>query len=168
MLARFVLEYCYNKEIKGIKMTTRFENRTIQPKIAIAILKATELLERFSPMILELLRKDDFGYDSGLGHSVVIKLLQAKKPIGVYTYRKRFTAAVGYFDGEAIHINLAKIDSMGESDIVGLLLHEYSHYSGFHHTDAGFWGRRRSNYKTENKVLYSVPYFISENISRWV
>lgn len=148
-------------------MITRFENKTVHKKIALAVTLATTLLTPFSPMVKDIAAKTDFQYDSGPGDFVSTTLLAERKPIQVFTYRKAFTKAVGYFDGQAIYINLAKVDSMTELDLAGLLLHEYSHYCGFHHTDPGFWGRRRANYKTINKCLYSVPYWISENIGMW-
>lgn len=147
----------------------RFVNKTGDGKVDIAINAAEELLKEQSKMMVELRSKQDWRYDSGSGADVVANLLKEKAVIPVYFWSSwRPTSAVGYFDGAAIHINKSKMPFFSTADLLGLLLHEYSHYQGFHHVDPGWLGRRRANYKTEEKCLYSVPYFISENVARWL
>lgn len=139
----------------------RFKNRTVHSKIDHAIWDAHRLLQPESSMMKTLEAKQDFKFGSGAGRDVVIGLLFPLVPLQVFTYRpiNPFTSAIGYFDGEATHINSRKLPAMEHKDIVANLLHEYSHYAGFKHGN---------NYKTQEKVLYSVPYYISENINRWL
>ena len=139
----------------------RFKNCTVHTKITHAIKSAEMLLTPISPMIEELKLKNDFEFNSGTGEMVAKDLLLMQAPINVYTYKpwNPWTAAMGYFDGSAIHINARKLDLFSHNDLVGLLLHEFSHYVGFQHGN---------NYKTEYKCKHSVPYYISENINRWV
>jgi hypothetical protein len=147
----------------------RFENKTLDVAVSYAILNADLLLRDGSKMIEEIKLKNDFRYDSGPGGDVVRELLKVKAPIEVYWWSPwRPTSAVGYFDGQAIHINKRKAPYFTTVDFLGLMLHEYAHYQGFHHADPGWWGQRRANYKTEQKVKHSVPYFISENVGRWI
>lgn len=137
-----------------------FNNRTLSKKIDAATYGANLLLINDSPMMVELGLKNDFQYDSGTGEEVVKKILAFNKTTQVFTYRpwNRFTSALGYSSNGEIHINIRKLDSIEFNDLVGLLCHEYLHCVGFHHGN---------NYKTNHKCLYSVPYFVSENISKW-
>ena len=139
----------------------RFDNRTLDPRITEACLVAERLLTSMSKMMIELEEKNDWKYNSGTGKEVYKKLNDYKEPIKVFTYKpfNPWTAAVGYFDGESIHINIRKLPDMTVSDIIANLCHEYSHYCGFTHGN---------NYKTQDKCLYSVPYYISENIPKWL
>jgi hypothetical protein len=72
-----------------------------------------------------------------------------REPINVYCYKPfyPFSKAIGYYDGEAIWINLRKMEVMGLNDLVGLFLHEYAHYCGYKHGN---------NYKSKDK-LFKVP-----------
>jgi hypothetical protein len=110
---------------------------------------------------LELGTKDNFGYDSGDGYNVAYKLIHGRDNVPVFFYKpfNPWSAAMGYSDGKAIYINSRKFASFAREDLIGLLLHEYSHIAGFSHGN---------NYKTEEKCLFSVPYFISENVKRWL
>lgn len=139
----------------------RFDNRTIDAKIDIACFEASKLLTAMSKMMLEIEDKNDFKYESGKGQEVYKNLLITRQPIKVFTYRpfNPWTSAIGYFDGESIHINIRKLPLMSIVDITANLLHEYAHYCGYSHGN---------NYKTKEKCLYSVPYWISENIGRWL
>lgn len=141
----------------------KFDNRSNDPKIKEAILKATELLWNISsPMIESISKKNDWKYNSGTGEEIAVKLaLLFCKPLPVFTYRPKnpFTRAVGYYDGKAMHINIKKLAYMEHKDIVANLLHEYAHHCGYGHGN---------NYKTQEKCLYSVPYFISENVGKWL
>jgi predicted SprT family Zn-dependent metalloprotease len=110
-------------------------------------------------MANDLTMKTDWKY--GTKGDVLKTLLQEREPIHLFTYRpwNPFTKAIGYFDGKDIHININKLPRLSNSDLVGLLLHEYAHYCGFTHGN---------NYKTEEKCLYSVPYYLSENVEKWL
>lgn len=139
----------------------RFRNNIIDPKVSEAIKKAEDLLMAGSNMINELTEKNDFKFNSGSGVQVALNLILAREPINVYTYKPfyPFSKALGYYDGEAIWINIRKMQVMNVDSLVGLLLHEHSHYCGYTHGN---------NYKSKEKVLYSVPYFLSENVEKWL
>jgi len=138
----------------------RFQNNVIHRNIAHAIVHAERLLEADSPMIKELQHKYDWAYNSGSSAEVICKLLEERDLVCVFTYRpwNPFTKSMGYFDGKAIHININKLDSFDFSELVGLLLHEYAHYCGFMHGN---------NFKTDHKCKFSVPYYLSHNITKW-
>jgi hypothetical protein len=146
---------------KGQEVKNHFDNRTLNRDLNDAIDKANEMLVYNSPMMLELLSKDDFKYNSGLGFTVHEKIVGFNKTVPVFFYKpfNPWSAAMGYSDGKSIYINSRKFPSMVFSDVVGLLLHELMHQVGFNHGN---------NYKTEDKCLYSVPYFVSENVGKWV
>lgn len=136
----------------------RFVNNTYDVTVNRAIESACELLTLYSKMANDLTLKTDWKY--GVRGDVLKTLLIERKPIEIFTYRpwNPWTKAIGYFDGKAIHINIKRLP-MDTTDLTGLLLHEYSHYCGYTHGN---------NYKTEDKCLYSVPYFISENVEKWL
>jgi hypothetical protein len=147
----------------------RFVNKTGLLIVDKAALSAERLLSDTSKMMMEVVRKNDWQYGSGTGAEVHYRLLDctAETEVSIYFPGYKFSKAVGEFDGGSIKINGYKINSFTEMFIAGLLLHEHSHKAGFHHIDPGWWGRKRANYKTENKCKYSVPYFLSENVGRW-
>ena len=136
----------------------KFKNCVIDNKVAHAIRQAEELLRKDSTMIKELSGKKDFKFESV---DVVYKLLMDKDPVSVFTYKSwnPFTKAIGYFDGKAIFLNVKFLEKFDFSQVCGTLLHEYAHYCGFKHGN---------NFKTEEKCLYSVPYFLSENVTKWI
>jgi hypothetical protein len=139
----------------------RFQNLTNQQKISDAILIAENLLSFKSNMMTEIKLKNDFKYGSGTGENVFQELYKDHPIVNIYTYRSfnPWSAAIGYSDGKAIYTNVRKLPSMSVVDVVGNILHEYAHYCGFSHGN---------NYKTEEKCLYSVPYYLSENIEKWI
>jgi hypothetical protein len=139
----------------------RFRNCIISHEINHAIKQVEKLLNVDSSMIKELQSKNDWRFNSGTSGEVIVKLLEDREPINVYTYRpwNPFSKAVGYYDGKAIHISVKALESFNFEKLCGLLVHEYSHYCGFSHGN---------NYKTDEKCKYSVPYFLSENITKWV
>jgi hypothetical protein len=139
----------------------RFINNTLNPEIDYAIQIANSLLNEDSPMIKAVLNKTDWKYNSGTPTAIAHKLLEARNPINIYAYADYNTKAIGYFDGKNIYVNTAK--GIKGIDLVGILIHEYSHYCGFNHGTGWF-----RNYKTKAKCLYSVPYYLSENIYLWV
>jgi hypothetical protein len=139
----------------------KFKDCTTNLKVIEAISIADKLLSPYSKMLNEIYSKDDFKYESGQGATIANKLVYTEGPVKVFFYKpwNPWTKAIGYSDGIAIHINKRIIDSLEHADLVGLLLHEWSHHCGFHHGN---------NYKTKDKVLYSVPYYISENVGKWI
>lgn len=139
----------------------RFLNLSGKKEIELACTVATGLLHPSSSMMKDLIQKNDWKYNSGSGADVVSKLVAPRPAIEVYTYRPKnpWTSALGYFDGKAIHVNIRKLPYLSAIELIGLKLHEYSHYCGLTHGN---------NYKTQEKCLHSVPYFISENVSRWL
>ena len=138
-----------------------FENRTLDKSINAAIITANEMLNGSSKMMLELSHKNDFKFNSGDGETVWLKIVNYKGVTPVFFYKpfNPWTSAMGYSDGKAIYLNSRKFDSFTFSDLVGLLLHEKLHIIGFGHGN---------NYKTSDKCLYSVNYFVSENVRKWL
>jgi hypothetical protein len=134
---------------------------TTQAKISEAILIAEKLLDVNSPMMNEIRLKNDFKYNSGKGVDIFLNLLKERPLVKVFTYKPwyAYSKAIGYSDGVSIHINIRKLPSMDVLDVVGNLVHEYCHVASYNHAN---------NYKTEEKVKFSVPYFCSENIKRWI
>lgn len=139
----------------------RFRCNIIDPKVVEAVKKANDLLQAGSNMIFDVSNKDDFKYNSGHGTQIALNLILVREPINLYTYKPiyPFSKALGYYDGEAIWINIRKMQAMNQDALIGLLLHEYAHYCGYKHGN---------NYKSKDKVLYSVPYYLSENVSKWL
>lgn len=140
----------------------RFINQTTSSRISDAIVEAEKLLDPNSRLASDILWKDDWKYNSGTPKNIYTLLFEVEwKPISIYTYRPKnpFSKAIGYFDGKAIHINIRKLPQISGEGLVGLCLHEYAHACGFTHG---------SNWKTKEKCEKSVPYFLSENISRWL
>lgn len=139
----------------------KFQNNVINKNVAAAIVDAERLLRPESKMMQELRLKNDFKYNSGTGEEVYNKIVNCDVIAPVFTYRPFWfrSKVLGYADGKAIYLNLYKLDKLNHTEVVGLCLHEYLHMAGFNH---------KSNFKTQDKVLYSVPYFVSEGISRWI
>ena len=139
----------------------RFKNNVISQDVAFAIMVAEKMLSEDSMMMRELQNKNDFKYNSGSGIEVYNKILACTVIAPVFTYRPKlpWSKAMGYSDGKAIHLNLRKLDGLNLPELVGLLAHEAAHICGFSHG---------SNFKNKEKVNHSVPYFISENIQRWL
>lgn len=139
----------------------RFRNNVIDTKVNEAVKKANDLLQAGSNLIEHISTKDDFKYNSGMGVQIALNLILARDPINVYTYKPfyPFSKALGYYDGDAIWINIRKMEVLDISQLIGLLVHEYAHYCGYKHG---------SNYKSKEKCLYSVPYYLSENIKLWI
>lgn len=140
---------------------SRFDNRTLDKSINAAIIVANYLLYGSSNMMEELSNKNDWRYNSGDGELVFLKIVNYKGITPVFFYKpfNPWTKAMGYSDGKAIYLNSRKFKDFSFNDLVGLLCHEYLHMVGFSHGN---------NYKTEEKCLYSVNYFVSENIGKWI
>lgn len=140
---------------------SRFDNRTLDKSINAAIVISNSILGPHSEMLHDISNKDDFKYNSGTGDEIVNKILKCDKIAPIFFYKpfNPFTKAMGYSDGKAIYLNSRKFKDFSFNDLVGLLCHEYLHMVGFSHGN---------NYKTEEKCLYSVNYFVSENIGKWI
>jgi hypothetical protein len=139
----------------------RFDNKTLNKEIDAAINIAESLLLHNSKMMVDILSKDDFKYNSGLGIEVHGKIINCKKVAPVFLYKpfNIFSKAVGYSNGKEVYLNSRKLQYFKPEDVIGLLIHEYSHIAGMGHGN---------NYKTQEKCLYSVPYYLSENIGKWL
>ena len=139
----------------------RFQVNIISKEVKAAAILAEGLFDYQSAMMHELAEKDDFKYGAGFGWQVVAKIRAYDKTIPVFSYRPWyvFSKAIGYSDKRGIHINLNKLKSMSPEDIVSWLVHEASHQVGFTHS---------SNYPSEFKNNFSVPYFLSSNVERWL
>ncbi len=138
-----------------------FRNCIIDKKMVHAIKWAESLLKASSPMIMDLLQKTDWKYNSGSSSDVVLCLLTPREPVNVYTYRpwNPFSRSIAYTDGKSINFNINKIGQLSESEIAGSLLHEYSHICGFTHGN---------NFPSEDKNKFSVPYYLSQNVKKWI
>lgn len=141
----------------------RFQNNVLSKKVAAAVIDAEILLDPlFSLMLKEFKNKNDFKYNSGTGDEVYTKIAECNVVAPIFTYRPKWpwSKALGMTQDGAIHLNVYKIEAMSHEDLVGLLVHEYLHVGpGFSHGN---------NYKTKEKTLFSVNYFASENIGKWL
>lgn len=140
----------------------KFKNLTGRLSVDLAISSAEKLLKPTSALMFEIRAKNDFKYDSGSGENVWYKLQNGPENVEVkfYTPWNPFTRAIAMTNGDGcIYLNWRKFKSRSLDEIVGTLLHEYSHLCGFKHGN---------NYKTKEKCEYSVPYFLSENVMRFL
>lgn len=138
----------------------RFQNNVLSKKVAAAIIDAELLLDPVnSPMLKEFKNKNDFKYNSGTGDEVYTRIAECNVVAPIFTYRPkwRFSRAIGMTQNGAIHLNIYKLESLSHNDLTGLLVHEYLHLCGMGHGN---------NYKTAEKVKYSVNYYASEAISQ--
>lgn len=146
-----------------------FDNRTIEPRVFRAIKFAKELLHPDSKMMKELWHKNDFEYNSGLGQEICEKIVFFTEPTKVFFFKSKnpWSKSFGYFNNvDSIFINTRKFNELCKEDekgrmpgLIGFLCHERLHHVGFSHGN---------NFKTKHKCLYSVNYFVSENIERWL
>ncbi len=140
----------------------RFEDFTGLSKVCKAINHAEILLEPQSNMMYEIKNKSDWGYGCVHGIAVWHALLSVKSVVKIklYTPINPFTGAIAMTNGDGnIYFNSRKIKDKSLEEITGTILHEYAHICGFHHGN---------NFKTKNKELYSVPYYLSSNVNKWV
>ena len=139
----------------------KFQNNIPGYGVNDAVEVAERLLHPDSKMLGEILDKNDWEYDSGTGKEVYNKIVSHNTVLLIYTYRPfwRYSKAIGYFDGKSMHMNLYKLPGLPLIDIVSNILHEKMHQIGFGHGN---------NYKTEHKCKFSVPYWVSENVKRFL
>lgn len=143
-------------------MMKRFEDFTGYQIMCDAIGKAEMLLNSASNMMGEIRSKNDFNYNSGSGENVWFKLQSGPLSVKIklYTPFSPFTRAIAMTNGDGcIYFNSRKIKQRSVEDVVGTILHECAHLCGFTHGN---------NYKTKEKCLYSVPYWLSENAGRFL
>lgn len=142
----------------------RYRNCIIGKELSHPIQIAESLLTPYSLMTKEL-QKNAGIFKYNTPDNFLELLLQKKEPISVFTYRPKnpWSKAVGYYSSGKIHLNIRKLPEMDKLDLIGFLLHEYAHYSGLHHGTGPL-----RNYITEDKLKYSVPYYLSENVKKWI
>lgn len=144
---------------------SKFKQNAISEKLKFCIKLADEKLSPGSKMMNYISIKNDWKYDSGSGEDVVKALLKPKAPICVYVVKpKRKTKAVAYYQNGDIYLYSTYLETAPLESIVATLVHEYSHYCGFHH-NSRFW---TSNFKTQHKVDFSVPYHLSDGIEKGI
>lgn len=140
---------------------TKFKNCIVGYGIDKAIKIAESLFHPDSKMMTIIKYKDDFKYNSGKGIEIYNKIVSQNVELPVFTYKPKWpwSKAVGYYDGKSVYINQYVIQNLSQNEIVALLCHEAMHAHQFTHGN---------NYKTRDKVLHSVPYFVSENIEEFL
>ncbi len=147
----------------------KFINMTNNSDLTPACRIAEDLINNpLSQMHQDLLRVDYYfrwSWDnkgSNLSDQVEcrFRIINGPEEVKVFTYRPKwpFTKAVAYADKKGIHFNIYKVDKTDLASKVGTLLHEYAHKCEFGHGN---------NFKTEEKVKFSIPYWLSSNVSRW-
>lgn len=140
----------------------RFYFSFINKDMLKAAQNAENLLHPSSKMMRDIGYKLEWKYETKLtGSDLALELVKYRDPILVSIYKPilHWSKAIAYYQDGKIYFNKYKIDSMSVSQLTGTLLHEYAHYCGFSHG---------SNLKTQEKVKYSVPYYISENVDIWL
>lgn len=133
----------------------RFINMTNESKITEAIKVAEKYLEADSDLMQAIRQKNDWKYDVTSGMEAFLNLYTKRDPIRVFTWRpfNPWTRAIGFYRDGEININVRKLKAMSVREIASHLLHELTHHHGFHHGN---------NWKTQDKVWFSLPYFVSE------
>ena len=140
-----------------------FKNCTLRNEITTSIVLAHKLLSPYSLMMKELKQKNDWKYNTPDNY---VELLSSYKGIiNVFTYNSKnpWSKVVAYYEQGSINFNIRKLHQLDCVDIAGTLIHELCHHVGINHGEGKF-----RNYKTKDKSLYSVPYYISDNIKKWV
>lgn len=140
----------------------RFYINVINDKVKDAAIFAERLLHYESNMMKELRLKNDWKYNSGSGEEVYQKIVKCDKIAPVFFYKpfNPFSKVIGYSDGKAIYINSRKINQLSHEDIVANLCHEWLHFGpGFSHGN---------NYPSKDKNEFSVNYYVSSNINKWL
>jgi hypothetical protein len=133
-------------------------NNTLNnPKIDAAIILAQYLQDPEQPLMESILVKSDWKYKTPSNPQLKEMLLSNPSPITILTYRPiyKWSKAISYYKDGTININLYKLPYLTVWELASNLVHERMHHLGFSHGN---------NFKTKDKVLYSVPYFASEFI----
>ncbi len=140
----------------------RFTLQAINQNLVKAKEIAESLLTANSKMMTDLAYKSDWAYPPIYsGQALVNLLIQEREPVAITTYRPWYwrSPVIAYHQSGVIHFNDRKFYQLDHISMTGTLLHEYAHYCGLSHGN---------NYKTNHKVQFSVPYYISENIKLWI
>lgn len=140
----------------------RFQNSTVGiPKLIEAIRLAELDLHPDSEITNDARIKNDWKYNSGTGHKVYLKLTDLRPPVSVYVKQGNpKSAALGMYSKGVITFYEHYVERATVEELRASLRHEYAHYAGFSHISGPFG--MTSNYKTKDKCLYSVPYWLSE------
>lgn len=141
----------------------RFQNSTVGlPKLIEAIRLAEQDLVISSDIMLDLAEKNDWKYNSGKnGQEIALKLLAERPSVSVYVKQgDPKSAAIGAYSNGVITLYEHYVERATIDELRASLRHEYAHYAGFSHISGPFG--LTSNYKTKDKCLYSVPYWLSE------
>lgn len=138
----------------------RFQNSTVGiTKLVEAIRIAESDLHPESELMDLVVMKNDWKYNSGTGKEVYLKLTQERPLVSVYVaHATRKTKALGMYSNGVITFYWHYLETATIDELVRSLRHEYAHYCGLNHYSA--FGT--SNFKTKDKCLYSVPYWLSE------
>lgn len=138
----------------------RFQNSTVGvPKLIEAIRLAEDDLVEHSDLMLLVADKKDWRYNAGTGAKVWLQLTQERPLVSVYVKKGNpKSAAIGSYSDGVITLYEHYVERATLEELRASLRHEYAHYAGFNHFSS--WGT--SNYKTKDKCLYSVPYWLSE------
>lgn len=169
---RHLLEW---KVLTEAPFITRFSLPENSPKsLILANYIATWMLTPSSEFLRDLSQKNDWKWDNATGLKVEQALLSGSHlGVGFYRSANPWSAAVAYYDGKKFYFNLRRFDGYrldtlwessdeykrGVASLVATLLHEFAHHAGFTHGD---------NYWSEEKSKYSVPYYISDNVYKWL
>jgi len=140
----------------------RFQNSTVGlPKLIEAIRLAELDLHPDSELTGKVLDKNDWKYNSGTGKKVYLQLTEQRQFVSVYVKKGNpKSAAIGAYSKGVITLYEHYVERATVDDLRASLRHEYAHYAGFGHKSGPFG--LTSNYKTKDKCLYSVPYWLSE------
>lgn len=140
----------------------RFQNSTVGlPKLIEAIRLAEQDLAPQSEMMDAIYRKNDWKYNSGTGFNVFHELTEERPLVSVYVKQGNpKSAAIGAYSNGVITLYEHYVERASVDELRASLRHEYAHYAGFSHISGPFG--MTSNYKTKDKCLYSVPYWLSE------
>lgn len=137
-----------------------------------AIENADELLHPQSPLIGAVALKDDWKYGVESGVKAAFLLTHVPRPpvpVEIYYPKYKNSDQTAAWNGNRIGINgYWLMNNPGMIKLTGSVLHEWSHACGFNHQAPGPWGYIRRNYWSKDKSNYSIPYFISDNISKWI
>lgn len=138
----------------------RFQNSTVGiPKLIEAIRLAEADLHPDSDLMGLVLDKNDWKYKAGNGQKVYLQLTQERPLVSVYVKKGNpKSAAIGSYDSGVITLYEHYVERATVEEVRASLRHEFAHYAGFNH----FSSFGTSNYKTKDKCLYSVPYWLSE------
>lgn len=138
----------------------RFQNSTVNvPKLIEAIRLTESDLHPDSELMGIVLDKNDWKYGAGTGKQVYLKLTEERPLVSVYVKKGNLkSAAIGSYSNGVITLYEHYVERATVEELRASLRHEYAHYAGFNHHSA--FGT--SNYKTKEKCLYSVPYWLSE------